>query len=232
MDVQVAAQQLFPVQRFVGGNFLSSSSLSRRSTPHQESLHRYGPARSPPQEVGGLAGGEAVSHQEPSQFLLVEGQVAGVQDGHAALKDGVQEDVRGLVPAQEADGEAGGEAFSEQGQRPQYRPVPQVVEVVQDQDVLFFVGEEQVQGVEQGLQEGGAHPLRGPGQPSVRPLGEGEAPKELADETALVVVVGVQRDPGVLVALRGQPLRDGEALSEPAGSPDVDPVSSALLRGV
>ena len=46
--------------------------------------------------------------------------------------------------------------------------------------------------------------------------------KKLAYETALVVVVGVQRDPGVLVALRGQPLRDGEDLSEPAGSPDVD----------
>ena len=107
-----------------------------------------------------------------------------------------------------------------------------MVKVVQDQNVLFGVGEEQVQGVEEILQKGGLHPLRGPGQPPVGPLGEGEPSQELADETALVVVVGIQRDPGVLVALRGQPLRDGEALSEPAGSPDVDPVPSALLRGV
>ena len=34
----------------------------------------------------------------------------------------------------------GGEAFADQGECPRHRPVPQMVKVVQDQNVLFGVG--------------------------------------------------------------------------------------------
>ena len=218
VQVQVAVQPFLPPRGLL-------REILPHAGPHQKGPHRDGPARGPLQKAGSPAGGKPVPREQPAQFLLVEDQVAGVQDAHLPLEDGVQKDIRGLLPAEDADREPGGESASDQGKGLQHRPRVQMVKIVEDQAVLFVVGEEQVQSVEEVFQKGGPHLFCRLVQLAVGPLGKGEPPKKFAYKPAFVVVVRVQGDPGELVALRGQPLRDGEAFAEASGGPDVDPMS-------